>query len=130
MADMRFPSQAPSSHLWTGLGIVSSDAEVPVMQVADRGLKFVGVLGELLTDAGLPQNFREAWAFSACLALAVQLAHTAPVSSAGMQPALMPTTSDARCSNASSWPCACKHVGILQHFSTKLRGTAQCTEIE
>ena len=76
------------------------------IQVAERGLKFVGVLGELLTDAGLPQNFREAWAFSACLALAVQLAHTAPVSAAGMQPALMPTTSDARCSGASSPSCS------------------------
>ena len=80
----------------------------------------MGALGELLTEAGLPQNFREAWAFSACLALAVQLAHTAPVSSAGMQPALMPTTSDARCSGASvtvsCWQ-ACKYtedVGYAQ----------------
>ncbi len=61
----------------------------------------MGMLGELLTSANLPQDFREGWAFSACMALAVQLAHTAPVSSAGMQPALMPTTSDARCSGAS-----------------------------
>ena len=60
----------------------------------------MGALRELLTTAGLPQDFSEAWAFSACLALAVQLAHTAPVSSAGMQPVLMPTTSDARCSAA------------------------------
>lgn len=66
------------------------------MQVAERGLKFVGTLGELLTSAGLPNTFREAWTFSACLALAIQLAHTAPVSAAGMQPALLPTTSDAR----------------------------------
>ena len=65
----------------------------------------MGMLGELLTSANLPQDFREAWAFSACMALAVQLAHTAPVSSAGMQPALMPTTSDARCSGASLSYC-------------------------
>ena len=72
-------------------------------QVAERGLKFVGMLGELMTSAGLPDSFREAWAFSACLALAVQLAHTALVSSPGMQPALMPTNSDAR----SLLSCSC-----------------------
>lgn len=84
------------------------------MQVAERGLKFVGALGELLTSAGLPQDFREAWAFSACLALAVQLAHTAPVSSAGMQPALMPTTSDARCGATFSLLCAGIVVSMLE----------------
>ena len=66
------------------------------LQVAERGLKFVNTLGELLASAGLPSTLKETWAFSACLALAVQLARTAPVSSAGMQPALMPTISDAR----------------------------------
>ena len=86
------------------------------MQVAERGLKFVGVLGELLTEAGSPQSFREAWAFSACLALAVQLAHTAPVSSGAMQPALMPTTSDARCRHAPSLYAAGLHVILLEHL--------------
>lgn len=62
----------------------------------------MGTLGSLLTNAGLPDSFKEAWAFSACLALAVQLAHAAPVLSADMQPVLMPITSDARYSSVMS----------------------------
>lgn len=87
--------------------------------MAERGLKFVGMLGELLTGAGLPDSFREAWAFSACLALAVQLAHTAPVSSPGMQPALMPTNSDARFLLSCS--CMARSMCHTQNSKTKAR---------
>ena len=44
------------------------------MQVAERGLQFVHNFAQLLAEqqagAVLPQLFREAWAFSACISLA------------------------------------------------------------
>lgn len=48
-------------------------------QVAERGLKFVQSFAGLLTRrAELPQLFKEAWAFSACLALAGVATRMAP----------------------------------------------------
>jgi hypothetical protein len=70
------------------------------LQVADRGLKFVAAFGALLEDAQLPPLFREAWAFSACLALVIALARLAPgaATAAPSTPSspLMTTISDAR----------------------------------
>lgn len=45
-----------------------------MLQVAERGLQFVHNFAQLLAEqqaaAVLPQLFREAWAFSACISLA------------------------------------------------------------
>lgn len=45
-----------------------------ILQVAERGLQFVHTFAQLLAEqqaaSVLPQLFREAWAFSACISLA------------------------------------------------------------
>ncbi|BDA42989.1 Trafficking protein particle complex subunit 10 [Coccomyxa sp. Obi] len=64
-------------------------------EVADRGMKFVAAFGELLADAQLPPQLREAWAFSACMSLVIALARLAPGASPSTSPSLGPTVSDA-----------------------------------
>ena len=49
------------------------------MQMAERGLKFVQSFAGLLgRRAEMPRLFREAWAFSACMALAGMATSMAP----------------------------------------------------
>lgn len=65
------------------------------VQVADRGMKFVAAFGELLAEAQLPAQFREAWSFSACMSLVIALARLAPGASPSTSPSLGATVSDA-----------------------------------
>lgn len=47
-------------------------------QVAERGLRFVAAFRGMMEAARLPALLCEAWAFSACLSLAMTLARLAP----------------------------------------------------
>ncbi len=61
-------------------------------------MKFVALFGDLLEDAQLPPQLREAWSFSACMSLVIALARLAPGAAApATSSSLMSTVSDAGC---------------------------------
>lgn len=60
-------------------------------------MKFVAAFEELLAEAQLPPQLREAWSFSACMSLVIALARLAPGASPSTSPSLGATVSDAGC---------------------------------
>ena len=84
-------------------------------------MKFVVAFGELMAEAQLPPQLREAWSFSACMSLIIALARLAPGASPATSPSLGATVSDAGCGACApllsqaytSKRCTTSYYGVL-----------------